>query len=146
MADQEASGLHQQINHAGTFGNLSISAPVTITVKAAAAVGDVMKFIKLPTGAEPVDMVAMYDGAATGAGSTMDFGIKGVDGTTQDDEDYFAAGVDLTGVGVTRKSNGAATPVVLNDPHYVTGTVKGASPAADTEVTVQVIYRYRGLS
>lgn len=105
---------------------------------AAAAIGDVVEFAKLPAGCEVIDVQLVND--ALGASVTLNAGYKYVDSTVgaAAPAAFQAAAAKST----AGKSSGAFHPTVFNDPIVITSTVAGA--AATGKVTAIITYRFIG--
>jgi len=143
MGDYNATTLGDPANApAGTWGNV-YKAEGQVTIPAAAAAGATVDFAEIPRGARVFDAYAVHDGAATNA-ATLELGLKGKTGTSQDDADYFYAATALNAAARKHQDNAAVLPVTLDEAHYVRGTTAAATPGADTVVTVVVLYEYTG--
>jgi len=142
MGDYNASTLDNPANApAGTWGNV-YKAEGQVTIPAAASAGATVDFITLPRGTRVIDAKAIFDGAATGA-TTMNLGLKGKTGTTQDNATYFLSAAALNTASLSRQDQ-VVTPVTLDEEHYVRGVTAAAAPGAATVVTVVVLYEYVG--
>lgn len=128
----------------GTWGTVR-HARASVTIPSATAIDDVVNFIELPRGCVPIDAYALMDGAATNT-SDMRLGLKRTDDTgDDDDDDHFFGDTDINAAGTTRATPASAPPVLDDGDYYVQGTIKAATPGADTVVDVVVIYDYAGL-
>jgi len=137
MANQDALGLANQINHAGDYGNVAV-ATKQITLSAA-AVGDVFRFAKLPAYSRLLDLKVIH--TAAGTGTTMTFGYEAANGSVAAVPAYFNAATAIAAAGVIR-ANAANAPVEVTTDSYITGTLAGANIATATTITVQVSYEY----
>lgn len=147
MGTVNAKGLNDPSKvPSGTWGTLSF-AKAEVTVPSGTAVNDTIDFIKLPSGARPVDSFVMTDGN-TAALADMRLGLAAVDANVDaaddaSDDDFFSGDFDLDVEGVQRRDSTTGYPRLKAD-HYVQGTVKANALDADTVVTVGVIYAYEG--
>ena len=147
MGDVNAKGLNDPSKvPSGTWGTLSF-AKAEVTVPNGTAVDDTIDFIKLPSGARPVDAFVMSDGGTTAA-ADMRLGLDAVDANVDadddaSDDDFFLGDTDLDAAGLSRRDTSTGFPRLKAD-HYVRGTVKANALDADTVVTVGIVYAYEG--
>lgn len=144
MGDVNAKGLEDQASvPTGTWGTVSF-ARAKVTVPAGEAVGNTVDFLKLPRGARPIDAILETggDGNTTNVGS-LDLGLKGESGTSQDDLTAFLDGANIDSAARHRADQVLGFPR-LADQHYVRGTLKGTAPDNDVDIEVTVLYQYEG--
>lgn len=140
MANVDALGLQLEQTNTGEYGNKTTEV-ATVVVNAAnpAAVGDVLRFVRLPKYATITDVQVIANQASVGE---VTLGFAEVDAEGDSDADYFAPSAVLGADTRVRAPNGA--PLYLaNDDAYITATVGVADIAADTEITVTVDFVYR---
>lgn len=128
---------------AGTWGTVSF-ARAKVTVPAGEAVDNTVDFIRLPRGARPIDAILETggDGNTTNDGD-IDLGLKGVNGTSQDDLTAFLSDASIDGSARIRADQVLGFPR-LTDDHYVRGTLQGTAPDNDVTIEVIVLYQYEG--
>lgn len=142
MAAQNQTPAKLKVQHHNAFGNLAvIHERVSLSGFLNA---DTVDFFVLLRGTKIFDSVMRVDGTG-GAGSTLKLGLKGLNGTTQDDDDYFNAAKALDAAGRHRQDNTAVVPLLLTDDTFVRGTIGGANIGAGAcYVDVQVFYEFLG--
>lgn len=141
MTAQNQSAARLALVHFNAYGNLAVKHErVSLS---GFLVGDTVDFFILPRGAKVYDSIMRVDGTGT-ATSTLKLGLKGLNGTTQDDDDYFNAAKLLDAAGRHRADNTAVVPVKLSDDTYVRGTVGVANCGAGA-VYVDVIVFYEAV-
>lgn len=146
MANIDAPSLELHNIPDNVFGNQAF-AVAKVTIPADAAIGDVVRFLKLPRGIRLVDLKAVTDGAATAAApaSTVSFGIAAAADGAHGDAALFATGKDLAAAAVVRADEANFSVLLDDDDYYLTATVAGAVPGAATDVEVTLAYGDEGL-
>lgn len=139
MATQAAKSLGYQVPMAGEYGNLAV-AIASITL-AAATNGDLFRFLKLPANVRLLDLQVVN--AAGSADTTMKFGYEHVDGSSGDDDAYFAAAKAIATAGRIR-ADAAKPPKLVDREVFITGVLGGANIATETTITVTAIYEFAG--
>lgn len=143
MASYNAARVNDPV-HSGTWGNVSVAIS-SITGNGAGAVlaiADVVRFMKLPAGAELFDAQLLT--SANEAASTVDLGYTDVLGDAGNtDADYFLAAESIATAGRFR-ANRNVVPYKLTADAYITLTVGGAQIELATVLTAIVAYRYIG--
>lgn len=140
MAIKNANDLDFAVQHAGTWGNVSV-ARGTISLSAATN-GDTFRFLKLPAYAELLDATLIVTDAAD-ALTTMSLGYEHADGSTGDDAAHFLSATAISATGLNRADQ-AKAPVELTKDSYISGTLGGANITALATFEVVVTYRYNG--
>lgn len=141
MANIEALGLDLKPAHAHAFGNLAVVAG-QISLASVGSINDVLRFVRVPTGATLLDVSVVVSDAAT-ALTDLDVGYENADGTAGGDVDYFIVAGDIATKGVLRASAGNA-PVKLTQDAYIIGTILTANNIEAAVLDVVVTYRYDG--
>jgi len=145
MGDVEAPNLGDYSSvPAGTWGTVSF-ARASVTIPSGESVGNTVDFIRLPRGVRPIDAILETggDGNTTNDGD-IDLGLKGVDGTSQDNLTAFLNDASIDGSARKRADQVLGFPR-LADEHYVRGTLRGTAPDSDVTVDVIVVYQYEGI-
>lgn len=125
----------------GTWGTLSWLT-AAFTLANADNIGSTHDILKIPSGMDLVDWALWVSDPGPG-GTTLDIGIKSVDGVNQDDPDYFYALVAAAAAGYTRR-------VVNNEPlltaqdMYLRVTVQGTNQNGTFAGRFGLAYVYRG--
>jgi hypothetical protein len=120
----------------GDYGDANVF--TSSATLAAAAIGDVIDFAKMPAGCEIIDVQLVND--ALGASVTLNSGYRFINpdnGAAAPAAFQAAAGKSSAG-----KTSGVFHPVTFNDPISITSTVAGA--AATGKVTAIITYRFIG--
>lgn len=139
MANQDAPELRKQLPHAGEYG--SVSSTVQSITLAAAAIGDVFRFAKIPANSRLLDLEVIN--TASTALTAMSFGYENDDGTGAVPA-HFAPATSIATAARLRASS-VNPPVLLGTKDaYITGTLAGANIAVATTITVRCTYEYIG--
>jgi hypothetical protein len=84
---------------------------------------------------------------AMGAGATLDLGLRAADdsgfldadGTVADDEDFFAAAIDVSAAGYQTFQSQLGFYYTTEKPLYLTGTLAGAVWAANSDLIASIL-------
>lgn len=139
MANQDAADLKIQTPIATSYGNLAI-ATSKISL-AAAANGDVFRFLKLPPDCRLVDLQVIVPGGSS-ASTTMKFGYAPTDGSAGDDDCFMAAKAIASATRL--RADAAVEPPVVDKEHHIIGTLGGAAIATATDIIVVAHYEFLG--
>lgn len=126
---------------AGTWGNVQYD-EFDFTFANGDNIAATADIVILPPSVLPIDWYLEVSDAGP-ASTTLDIGLKSVNGTNQDDADLFFAVVAAAATGFTRRT--INTPrFELAQPMYLRVTVQGANQNGSFAGKFCLFYRYRG--
>lgn len=139
MANLNKAPVDKSQSYAGTFGNDAVA--IFKYTAAAAAIGDIIYFGKIPKGAY-VHSFKMVN-AALGASTTLKVGYTTAEigGTLTADDDYFLTAT-ATSSAATTNAIASAVPIKFTEEVYLIGTLAGGAATGDVYLVVQ--YEYKG--
>lgn len=141
-----AADINRAITYIGPHGNLSRKT-AKLTVPIAAATGETIDLMKLPNGAEIVDVFLNVIGTP-GTGVTMALGIAQIPGgldTKVDADALIVATAAVAPIILRRNKTAIANAALsLDDDYLIQILLGGTTPDAAFEVELTVIYENRG--
>lgn len=138
--------INRQLSYIGPHGNLSHKTG-SVTVAAAAVIGNTIDFMILPVGAFIVDAFLNVL-SATNTNLTLALGLAQIPGkasTLVDPDALIVATAAATATLIRRNKTGiAASALLLNDDYLVQAVIAGANNANAAVIECTVIYENRG--
>lgn len=139
MANINLAAVNKQQTFTGTFGNNSVA--IFKVTLAAAQVGDVVYFGKLPRGAY-VHSVKMVNAALGSSSGTLTVGYSPSEAgsSTSAVNNYWITATNTDSAAVTY-AVAAGVPKLLAEEMYVIGVVATAARTGDVYVVVEYLYQ-----